>query len=249
LDVAVNHFRTGRDSEDARDVRYEPGDLALPATLDLTHNCGPVYEQGAIASCTAHAVSSAMTWLGNRDGAPIALPSRLFIYYNARRFLDEQATDAGATMRNAIKSISKIGTCPETEWPYDVAQYATAPPQRCYAAATTRALSYRRIERNLIHLKTCLAEGFPFVFAMVAYQQPFEAAASNGGQLPMPSSDPGPSGGHAVMAVGYDATAIKALNSLGTAFGDNGFFYIPFAYFTQTSPELTYDFWTIRRES
>jgi C1A family cysteine protease len=247
LDVAVNHFRTARDRADSRDFRFDPAGIALPPEVDLTRYCGPVYEQGTIASCTAHAVSSAATWLENRAAAPVVLPSRLFIYYNARRFLDEQGTDAGATMRDAIKSIAKVGACVESEWPYDPAQVTVAPPQPCYEHATTRAVRYYRISRDVTHLKSCLAQGFPFIFAMLAYQQPFVAAASNGGQLPLPGANPGPSGGHAVMAVGYDAKTIKAMNSLGTTFGDNGFFYLPFAYFTQVDPELTYDFWTIRK--
>ena len=243
---AYNHFGTHPDVEDTRDHRYEPPAIELPPSVDLSAYCGEIYDQGMTHTCSAHAVSSAITWLGNLANAPIAPPSRLFIYYNARAYLNEQGSDCGATMRDAIKSIVRNGSCPESDWPFDTTQITTKPPPNCYGNVTEHALSYRRIVGGFDHLKTCLAEGFPFVFAIEAYIETFTAAANNGGVLPMPAAGNTDLGGHAVVAIGYTAGSIKALNSLGPSFGDKGFFYIPLEYFVNGEKPLTRDFWTIR---
>ncbi len=53
-------------------------------------------------------------------------------------------------------------------------------------------------------------------------------------------------GGHAVMAVGYDDNreAVIVRNSWGKEWGDKGYFYMPYAYITNS--HLCDDFWTIR---
>jgi C1A family cysteine protease len=53
-------------------------------------------------------------------------------------------------------------------------------------------------------------------------------------------------GGHAVMAVGYDDEKKYMIvrNSWGKNWGDNGYFYMPYEYFS--SDALSSDFWTIR---
>jgi C1A family cysteine protease len=52
-------------------------------------------------------------------------------------------------------------------------------------------------------------------------------------------------GGHAVIAVGYDASAARFIvrNSWGTAWGLAGYFTMPFAYLLDN--DLSDDFWTI----
>jgi C1A family cysteine protease len=54
-------------------------------------------------------------------------------------------------------------------------------------------------------------------------------------------------GGHAVVAVGYDQAArrFRVRNSWGPAWGQKGYFTLPFEYLT--SPMLASDFWTIRQ--
>ena len=42
------------------------------------------------------------------------------------------ASDAGAMIRDGIKSIAKLGDCPERSWPYDVAKFTQKPSAACY---------------------------------------------------------------------------------------------------------------------
>jgi len=51
-------------------------------------------------------------------------PSRLFIYYNERVMEHTVSQDAGAQIRDGIKSVNHIGACPETDWPYVIANFA-----------------------------------------------------------------------------------------------------------------------------
>jgi C1A family cysteine protease len=53
-------------------------------------------------------------------------------------------------------------------------------------------------------------------------------------------------GGHAVLAMGYDDAKRVFLvrNSWGPAWGDGGYFYMPYAYLLDDN--LSDDFWTVR---
>jgi C1A family cysteine protease len=64
------------------------------------------------------------------------MPSRLFIYYNERAMEGTINSDAGAQIRDGVKSIANLGVCPETEWPYDIRKFADKPAAQCYKDAT-----------------------------------------------------------------------------------------------------------------
>jgi len=44
-------------------------------------------------------------------------------------------SDSGAQIRDGIKSVGKLGDCPEAEWPYEISKFKTKPPKNCYADA------------------------------------------------------------------------------------------------------------------
>jgi C1A family cysteine protease len=247
MTMRVADFGGRPDKPDARDFAYRPGGAPPPASCDLRAHCPAPYDQlPPIKSCSANALAAALVYLGNAGGAPIAPPSRLFIYYNARVLEGTASTDSGATIRNGVKSIVRSGACDETLWPYDPTKVTIVPSPACYASAALHAVRYYRIAQNLDHLRACLAEGFPFVFGMQAYMQPCEAAFKSG-MLPLPAPTDTLCGGHAVLAAGYDdgAQMLLVLNSLGPTFGLAGYMNVPYAYLT--NPVLTYDFWTIRK--
>lgn len=241
-------FGGKKDAYDERDLPFAPvvHPAELPSAVNLQGHCGEVYNQLPLQSCSAHAISSMLTYVANKDGEPIPPPSRLFLYYNERALEGTQATDCGATLRNGMKSVAKQGVCHEDIWPYDTTKYAVQPPPECYAqAVTVRALRYSRIDQSMNDLKACLAEGYPFVFGMQVYYNIGQAQTT--GHLAMPGPSDQFMAGHAVMAVGYDdaTQTILALNSVGPTWGMKGYFTLPYAYLTD--PKLSYDFWTIRQ--
>jgi C1A family cysteine protease len=157
-------------------------------------------------------------------------------------------TDAGAQIRDGIKSVAQLGVPPETDWPYDIEKFAQKPPQPAYTDALhDRAVSYSRLVQTLSQMKGCLASGFPFVFGFTVYEsfESQEVAAS--GVVPMPKPAEQVLGGHAVMAVGYDdpSGVFIVRNSWGPAWGQAGYFTMPYAYLT--NPDLASDFWTARK--
>jgi C1A family cysteine protease len=239
------------DLPDHRDRVFATKHLSqqLPPKVDLHDGCPPVYNQGQLGSCTANALAAAVDFERKRQKLLFLGPSRLFIYYNERLLEGNTNTDSGATLRDGMKTIASQGVCPETMWPYIESKFQVAPAATCYtAAAQHKTLQYNRVPQDLLHLKSCLAAGFPFVFGFTAYEsfESHEVAAS--GKLPMPSTTEAVVGGHAVVAVGYSDASQRFLvrNSWGSDWGINGYFTMPYTYLTD--PNLAEDFWTIRLE-
>src|SRR5437667_485721 len=163
------HYGWIPDLPDQRDYQYAaPLEMigALPASVDLTSACPPVYDQGQLGSCTANAIGGAIEFDQMKEKLPqISIPSRLFIYYNERVIEGTVNTDAGAMLRDGIKTVAKQGACPELMWPYLIARFKTKPSVACYAeGAKHTAVSYQRLVQSLSQMQGCLASGYPFVF-------------------------------------------------------------------------------------
>jgi C1A family cysteine protease len=248
----TKHYGWLPDLPDHRDFQYavvRHAALAQPAPplVDLRAQCPPVYDQGALGSCTANAIAGAFQFELMKQKLPVFNPSRLFIYYNERVLEGQAKVDSGAQLRDGVKSIATLGVCDETLWPYSVSKFATKPTKSLYTKALkNKALQYTRLNNTAINeLKTCLAGGNPFVFGFTAYQSFEGDAVAKSGVLPMPSDTESVIGGHAVMAVGYDdqKKAFLVRNSWGDSWGLKGYFYMPYDYITSTN--LADDFWTI----
>jgi len=251
------------DLPDQRDHLYAaplPKLGPLPAKADLRKQCPPVYDQGQIGSCTANAIAGAIQFDLKKQKLKVFIPSRLFIYYNERSMEHSVATDSGAQIRDGVKSVNKLGACPEPEWPYVAtpadpntnvwpagAAPAQKPPPACYQDALKhQVISYQRVNRDLAQMKGCLASGYPFVFGFTVYEAFESAAVAKSGVLNMPAAEEQVVGGHAVLAVGYDDAAQRFIvrNSWGRGWGQKGYFTMPYAYLI--TPNLASDYWTIR---
>jgi C1A family cysteine protease len=248
-----HHFGWRPDLPDIRDYQYSTRRYhlekprTLPRKVDLRPGDPPVYDQGDLGSCTANGVAAVFEFDRIKQKEVDFTPSRLFIYFNERKIEGTVPFDAGAAIRNGIKSVATDGVCKETDWPYVESKFADTPPVSTYDLARKyRALNYFRLDNTkLYELKSCLAAGFPFVFGFTVYQS-FMDASDNGGIIPMPSADEQALDGHAVVCVGYDddAERFTIRNSWGTDSGDKGYLYMPYKYLTDDN--LADDFWTIR---
>ena len=241
-----------RDIPDQRDLLYAPPpqiSAALPAHVDLRSQFPPPYDQGALGSCTANAIAGALQFLEGKEGSPAPImPSRLFIYYNERALEGSTGSDSGAQIRDGIKTVVREGFCPEAEWPYNIAVFATRPSSGCYSDALKERVSqYLRLTPASVPLLTCLASGYPFVFGFSVYESFETAAVATTGVVQLPHPNERLVGGHAVVAVGYDQPTGRFIvrNSWGVGWGTAGYFTMPFQYLTD--PMLAADFWTIRK--
>jgi C1A family cysteine protease len=244
------HYGWKPDVPDFRDHVYTaPYEhvLALPSSVDLRPQCPPVYDQGQLGSCTSQAIAAAIEFDRKKQALSDIMPSRLFIYYNERAMEGTVNSDAGAAIRDGVKSVNRFGVCPESEWPYDISQFMVRPPAQCYTdALKDRALSYQRVQQSLSQMKGCLASGLPFVCGISVYESFESNEVAQTGMVPMPQPGEQLLGGHAVLCVGFNDAKQKftCRNSWSSSWGDQGYFYLDYQYLLNAG--LASDFWTIK---
>ena len=175
---------------DVRDKYYVPStyfNLKAMSPLNLREDNEykrhflPVYDQSPAktsldeecwGTCVANAAAAAFAYEWNRQGLQPSLhPSRLFLYFNARKLEFEiskepsskpkskHPKDQGVYIRLACKALEKMGVCPEgpgqQEWGYDDVHFAVEPTVEVLKAALeNRSVQYARLDPD--H-----PEGFP----------------------------------------------------------------------------------------
>lgn len=218
----------------------------MPSSVDLRPTCSNVEDQGQLGSCTANALAGNLEFLEQQSGKPATDLSRLFIYYNERTIEGTINEDAGAMIRDGIKSLANLGVCTEKIWPYVITKYAAKPSAACFKQGLQHQItSYHRVV-TLQEMRMCLAEGYPFVFGFTVYESFESPAVAKTGVLNMPKPKEKTLGGHAVMAAGYDDATKRFLirNSWGTNWGMQGYFTMPYDYLNNRN--LSDDLWTVR---
>lgn len=221
---------------------------AIPAKVDLRSQCPDVYDQGQLGSCTANAIAflCEYDWIKQKKFEPY-VPSRLFIYYNERMMEKTIPYDAGATIRDGIKSLNSYGFVPESIWPYDIGRFTLPPSKDVYARALKEQVKdYGYIAQNIDVMRTTLAAGYPITIGFSVYQSFMSQTVAKTGVVPMPSDSEDILGGHAVAIVGYDdAKKVWIVrNSWGKGWGDQGYFYMPYTYLIDHN--LASDLWCVR---
>lgn len=237
-------FKLQRDKPDRRDYLYSARTarqrMIVPTSVDLRPRLNPVYDQGQLGSCTSQAIC------GHIYHNKRVETSRLFVYYNERLLEGTVNQDAGAMIRDGIKSLTIWGTPKESIWPYNIAAFRTRPSPNAYLRGKQFLLrSYHRII-TLDDMINCLAEGYPFVTGLAIFTSFETQETATTGIVPLPTAGEQLLGGHAVLVVGYDLNARTFIcrNSWGVNWGQAGYFTIPFLYFTNFG--LAWDMWTIR---
>lgn len=223
---------------------------SLPESVDLRPQCPPVYDQGDLGSCTANALAGAYQFDEIKEQKPGEwAPSRLFIYYNERLIEGTVNSDAGAEIRDGIKSLIQYGVCAESLWGYNIAKFKNKPNTTCYKRALPARISqYLSLDNTQPEqLKACLAGGLPFVLGFTVYESFESQAVADTGIMPMPAANESVLGGHAVLCVGYDNAKDWYIvrNSWGPDWGAQGYFYMPAAFLTSAS--FCSDLWCIEK--
>jgi C1A family cysteine protease len=242
------------DKEDNRDLLFSThfavtAPPVFPDIIDLRPQMSPVVNQLSLGSCTANAIVSGLReYLLLKAGLPLTPLSRLFLYWQERNLEGTIPTDAGAYIRDGLKSLQQIGVSPEEDFPYNVDTFTLSPTDKAVAdAARFSITSYYRITNGAIDaIKTSLVNSFPVVIGIQVYDSFESQAVSDTGIVPMPNTTiENLLGGHAVLIVGYKQIAgiwyWIVRNSWGDTWGDKGYFYLPFDY---TTYPYMMDIWT-----
>ena len=221
----------------------------LPSKIDLRYVLPPVYDQGELGSCTANGIAAIIQDDIIRQHQASLMPSRLFIYFNERKLEGTINQDAGANIRDGIKTINTLGVCDEHLWPYNIASFKITPGTDCYAAAKLhKSLKYESVAQIENSLKSALANGLPVVFGFQV-KASFESAAVAKTGVYTPKAKEQIMGGHCVVLVGYDDASKRFIvrNSWGDSWGQKGYFTMPYSEVLNAS--ISSDFWVIETMS
>lgn len=235
------------DLPDHRDLILESRHVAplhaagapLPTAVDVFHGLDlPVYDQGALGSCTANSAVLYRRFLAQRFAkysSPDTDLSRMFLYYQERKlpWNNDVNSDSGAAMRDAVYVLAHIGVCPAPDDPYRPQDFSSDAlnnsEQDLRAATSYRIGAYHRVTDPLT-ARRVLASGYAVLLGFQVYPS-FEEIRGDG-LLPMPQLSEAPIGGHAVVIRGYDDSraCFYIQNSWGPAWGDRGCFWMPYEY-------------------
>ncbi len=255
---SCDHVRNKRDENLLRVLRDKMSPLVTNAPISDSHlnidYCSPIEDQGQLGSCTAQAVVGLMEYMMRRGRGQYIDGSRLFLY-KVTRNLHGWTGDTGAYVRTAMKAAVTFGIPPEEHWPYDVDVFEDEPTAFLYSYASNyQVLNYARIDTPDIStdevidrvLRT-LESGFCLAFGFTVFDSLTDEPDI---RFPDPEFD-SVSGGHAVVAVGYDLNhevdgevvpSLVIRNSWGLDWGVEGYGYLPLAYIEHG---LARDFWTV----
>lgn len=246
LPVTIPKYHWKKDKIDKRDYLYKTSTKPQPNHVDLRQYCSSVEDQGNLGSCTGNAIAGAIEFLNKRNRKPNDI-SRLFIYYFERLTIGTVNYDSGAYIRDGIKSCNKNGASLESLWPYDITKFKYKPNSKAIQDASRRKVTL--YERVLDHngCIDALNNGFPVTVGFYVYSSFETDQVYDTGIMPYPDIKKEKLlGGHAVLLVGYDkkAKTYIARNSWGKYWGDEGYFYMPFAVIE--NPKMSEDFWVIK---
>lgn len=235
----------------------------LPPAFDLTaagvgSPFDPCWNQADLGSCGPHSLGENIAYdLIKLDGdaSNNVMPSRLFLYYNARLEMGTVGSDSGVDNRSMLKAFAKYGWCDESLWPYDTSKFTQKPPQACYdqAASRLKNIKYMAVSQDVATMKACLYETRrPFIFGFSVYKSMLTPAVDQTGDIPLPQGlFDQQAGGHDVLIVGWDDSTgrFKLRNhwyrTPTVPWGRNGFGTIPYSY--AVNSQLAGDFWSVTK--
>lgn len=213
---------------------------APPPSFSLKEFLGPVKDQGAEGSCTAHAGTENFEFLYRKYKGDTPIFSPAFLYYQERVIDGDPNDDGGSTGRSSCQAMHNSGVCLESQMPYVPGQYAIPPtPSQVQDALAYISGAYHFLG-TVFDIKSCIASGYCCMIGFTVYDS-FERIGPDG-VMPIPDkAAESVLGGHEVLCYGYnDLTQhLSILNSWGTSFGDSGSFYMP--YVCAADPDILLD--------
>ena len=210
----------------------------LPASCDLTNLIPRVFNQGPLGCCTSCGTLEAFeAYHLKKFGKPMAPRSHLFEYHWTRvldgDYVGDGNDDVGGTIRSAVQATIKYGAPPETDMPFDPANFDGPIPAKANVDAPfAKALKYYLCDSPLGHAQTLynIKKALAIDGQLVTYGTPvypqFEKVGSSG-VIAAPKGKY--IGGHCMAFCGYLANGyLMTLNSWGDKAAAQGGWGAPF---------------------
>ncbi len=234
----VKRYGALPDIPDQRDIW-----TAFPKTIkyyqspDLrkTNLLPDIFDQGELGSSVAHALLAAYIFSLKKEGIDTEIKlSPQFIYYNQRLIAGTVECDAGASIRDGIKVLERLGVCSEEQYPYDLNYFRDKPTDESYEFAYKHKhqVQYRRVRPLLEDIMKSISIKIPVLMSFTVYDSFQHPDVTRTGIMPIPKLGEKIIGHHCILIVGYDITKKHLLcrNSWGVKYGQGGHLWIPFSF-------------------
>ena len=215
----------------------------LPTTMTLEKYCGPIKNQGDAGFCHSFAGSSLKDI---QEQIETGVKYNLSPLYLARtvKSIDELPDEEGSTLLDVCKALKQEGTIKEVYYPYE--QYEAGslkfPKLRYSKVYQYKIQNYARCD-TVESMKQAIFNKKPVLFGITCCSNIYDLDNNADKFIALPEG--AILGGHAMVIVGYDDNLshtykngktckgfFRIQNSWGTDWGDNGFAYLPYEYFT-----------------
>lgn len=204
----------------------------LPKSVDLSANFPTPGNQGSQGSCVGWATAFACKSYHERREMGWALDTADHLFSPAYVYNQiNNGRDQGSSIPNALNLAVSQGISTLATMPYSDKNYTKQPS----AAAKTEAAKFKARRWSKLQgttgIKKALANGQPAIIGILCYPSIDKLKGPNS----VYNSAAGEQdGGHAVTVVGYDDAkfggSFKIINSWGTNWGDQGYFYMPYSF-------------------
>ena len=225
-------------------AKLSKDELKLPTQVDLSDRFPIPLDQGAQNSCVGWTVGYAlktyqeaveMNWplrdnMGNNIAAHLFSPSFIYNQVITKTELGYDRTDSGIRINDALQLVVEEGIATLEDMPYNNI-LEPIPDNAKQNALNFKAKSWG-ILQTTDEIKQSLSVGLPVVTSMAVYKS-FQGLKSPAAIYNTAEGEY--LGDHAVTIVGYDddfagGGAFKVINSWGTDWGENGYFWLPYNF-------------------
>lgn len=234
------NWRPSRPNQNAKIWQPKRRMVKPPAFIDPLDLNTPlaIWDQGQLGSCTAHGTGFVFAYRIWKTHGIMFMPARLFIYYCERMIEGDVDQDAGAQVSDGLDSLLKYGCPPESEWPYDISQFATEPPQTCWIDGLKEVgLEKNAVQCTVDMIRQSLLADLPVTLGFTVFASFMNQSVADTGVMPMPKDGEEVEGGHCVAVVAYndDNKTFTCRNSWGASWGKAGRFTIPYDFLSNCS--------------
>jgi hypothetical protein len=212
---------------------------ALPPRFDVSSNIPPPKDQGPSGTCTSWAATYGAASQALRRaslGRSLAL-SPSFTY---NKIASDPRCLAGTAPSDTLDMLKNTGALPFEEFVFDGGWCGRLPTaDELQRAGHYKIKGWTKLNAKMVEeVKAQLARGVPVIFLMRPNDEFHKFKGDK--VLDIPGVMNG--GGHAMLAVGYDDArqAFRIQNSWGRGFGDGGYAWLSYEFFSRNVGEAGY---------